>query len=333
MMIFIDYGRMAILKFTELGRGDIMQLISTSLLQGDMILAKDVYNGSVLYLKQGQANIARFKKNLHTIGIEYVYIEDRKSADIIMYERLLEDTRVYCEGILGERIEKMRQSTTLEIDPILTTVKEIILESIDCQEVLLYLSDICSSDDYTLTHSINTTIYSLLIAKELNYNRADLKELAVGTLLHDLGKVYLKRPILYKESALTLKEFEHVKTHSQMGANVLKHSRKVSEQAKMVALQHHERVDGSGYPENLVGEQIHMFARIAAIADVFDALTTDRCYRSKWSMEQAVSYLVEQSDSKFDGMLIEIFIQLFDRALQDSIKGSHRGIREELRMK
>lgn len=286
-----------------------MRLVSTSMLRQDMVLARSVYHRDCLILKAGQKDLKRFVNNLHNMGIEYVYIEDNKSDGIEIPDAVSEQTRVKCKKILRETLDEFVKKSTLDIEGVCDVVDDIIDDIITNKDVQVSLNDISATDDYTFSHSVSTTVYSLLLAKQLEYNTSMLKKLAAGTMLHDMGKVLLDKTILFKKTQLTAEEFEYVKQHTVLGYQSLKRCTRITELSKIISLLHHERMDGSGYPRGVEAGNLHEFARIVAIADVYDALTTDRCYRKKWSNEKAVNYLIEYSGTKFDTQLVGKFIQ------------------------
>ena len=131
--------------------------------------------------------------------------------------------------------------------------------------------------------------------------------------MHDIGKIAIPKEILHKPGKLTDDEFEVMKTHAQKGQEFLKNShRKLFKAAGVIAHEHHEKWDGSGYPRGLKGSEIHIYGRIVALADVFDALTHKRKYKNSWSIEDSVSYIKSQSGSHFDPNLVSIFIDHLD---------------------
>ena len=286
-----------------------MRLVSTSMLRQDMVLAKSVYHKDCLILRAGQKDLGRFVNNLNNMGIEYVYIEDNKSDGIEIPDAISEKTRIKCKKVLRSTLNDFGKNSTLEVEGLFDTVNDIVNEILYNKDVQVSLNDISATDDYTFSHSVSTTVYSLLLAKELGYSRSMLQKLAAGTMLHDMGKVLLDKSVLFKRDQLTPEEFEYIKQHTVFGYQALKRCTSITELSRIISLLHHERMDGSGYPRGVKAGNLHEFARIVAIADVYDALTTDRCYRKKWSNEKAVNYLIECSGSKFDTQLVAQFIQ------------------------
>jgi putative two-component system response regulator len=126
--------------------------------------------------------------------------------------------------------------------------------------------------------------------------------------MHDIGKIAIDRDILCKPSSLTKEEFEVMKTHTELAHKLLKNSdRKIIQSADIIAMQHHEKYDGSGYPKGLKGDDIHIYGRIVAIADVFDALTHRRVYKDSWTPADAAAYIEKNSGNHFDPALVQIF--------------------------
>jgi len=204
---------------------------------------------------------------------------------------------------------KMGQS----IDPKGTkeVVAQMVQEIVKTPDAVMNLIDIKSFDDYTFTHNINVSTISIIIGQAMNLSSADLYELGTGAILHDIGKLKVSLAILNKEGKLTDTEFSEMKRHSIYGYELLCKSNEISEKAKMVALQHHEKFQGKGYPKGLKGKEISLFARICSIADVYDALTTDRPYRIAMMARDAVKIVMSGSDTQFDPEILGVFIRKF----------------------
>lgn len=286
-----------------------MRLVAVEMIDETMRLAKNVYLGECLLLKKGTRNLNRYIENFSNMKIRYVYVEDKKSHDIVIPDAISEETRYTCKNVLSNTIMDFTQGNTLKLVKLSSSIDSIIAEISANNDVQISLSDISAADEYTFTHSVNVAVYSLLIGRGLRYSRKKLQILAMGSLLHDIGKTILDPEIVYKEAALSDAEFEYVKKHTICGYEVLRDAPNVPAAAKEIALNHHEKLDGTGYPRGLKASELNEFARITAIADVYDALTTDRCYRKKWSTNKALDFLIENSDTKFDPDLIRVFMQ------------------------
>ena len=171
-------------------------------------------------------------------------------------------------------------------------------------------------DPETGAHILRMAHYSQLIAKKLGLPPDDQELLLEAAPMHDIGKVGITDNILLKPGRLDAAEFEIMKQHAAFGYELLKNSNsRVLQAGAEIALGHHEKYDGSGYPQGLKGEAIPIFSRIVAVADVFDALTSERPYKKAWSLEQAVDFLNAGSGTHFDPQCVQAFLDGFDDVL------------------
>lgn len=168
-------------------------------------------------------------------------------------------------------------------------------------------------DPETGSHIARVAYYSRLIAREYGLSQEEQDILFYASPLHDVGKVGIRDDILLKPAKLSDEEFGIMKTHSQLGYELLKDSKNPYLRAgALIAKTHHEKYDGSGYFEALSGDNIHIYGRITAIADVFDALTSKRPYKKEWSFDEALEFLISQKSKHFDPILVDIFIKNID---------------------
>lgn len=169
-----------------------------------------------------------------------------------------------------------------------------------------------AKDHYTHGHSEKVAKYATLIAQEIGYSRDKLESLRIAALLHDIGKIAVPDQLLNKPGSLSLKERKAMRSHPVVGFDIIKHVDAISECLPAV-LHHHERYDGNGYPEGLKGSSIPLDARILAVADAYDAMTSERPYRSdKMTCEQALAQLARGSGTQFDPRIVETFVSLFE---------------------
>ncbi len=176
-----------------------------------------------------------------------------------------------------------------------------------------YLLRITSHDFYTYTHSVTVGVLGVALARNL-FNKTDrhnLNELGAGFFLHDLGKVHIDQAILNKPGRLTDDEMKEVRRHPLLGFKLLNETRQLTEECKQIVLYHHEREDGRGYPKGLKGEEIHIYGRICTIADVYEALTSDRPYRNKMTPFNALKLMREEMIHHFQPDLFEKFVMMF----------------------
>lgn len=176
-----------------------------------------------------------------------------------------------------------------------------------------------AKDKYTHGHSMRVTLYSLALAKTLNLPEDLLEEIETAGLLHDIGKIAIPEKILLKPGKLTDEEYEVIKTHPELGKRFVDSIEKLSLISNWLK-SHHERYDGKGYPDGLVGEDIPISSRIIAIADTYDAMTSSRSYRRALSHDEAMAEIQRCSGSQFDPKLAELFVGIspeIERIKQD----------------
>lgn len=179
-------------------------------------------------------------------------------------------------------------------------------------DTLQYLMNITSHDYYTYAHSVEVGILSVVLAKSFfkDSKNHDLYALGAGFFLHDLGKVGIDKDIINKPGRLTDDEMREMRRHPTLGYKLLLETHQLTEESKTIVLQHHERNDGAGYPKGLRGNEIHIYGRICAIVDVYNALTTDRPYREKMTPFNALRLMHEQMLHHFQKDLFERFVLL-----------------------
>ncbi|QRG66424.1 HD-GYP domain-containing protein [Brevibacillus choshinensis] len=166
-------------------------------------------------------------------------------------------------------------------------------------------------DKYTALHSEHVANYACMIAKEMGLSRKKCEQIHLGGLLHDIGKIGISESILLKPSRLTLEEYELIKQHPAIGYQMVKHITFFQKNGILDAiLYHHEHFDGTGYPQGLKGKQIPLIARILAVADSFDAMTSSRVYRDKSDKNHAIDQLKKNAGTQFDPAIVDVFINI-----------------------
>ncbi|WP_333875047.1 HD-GYP domain-containing protein [Methylobacter sp.] len=218
-----------------------------------------------------------------------VYGEANKIISNIMH-----DVRI------GKQIEMER------IDPVVEKMANSILRN---KDALLSLCRIKNKDDYTFLHSVSVGALLISFAHALDFNHDVIKQLGVGGMLHDIGKTKVPNEILNKPGALTEEEFVIMKSHVVHGCSILRKSPGIAQVSFDVASQHHERFDGSGYPLGLKNSEMSVYGQMAAIVDVYDAITADRCYHKGMEPTVAVRKMFEWSKFHFNPKLLRTFIR------------------------
>ncbi|OGS66558.1 MAG: hypothetical protein A2522_06520 [Gallionellales bacterium RIFOXYD12_FULL_53_10] len=205
--------------------------------------------------------------------------------------------------------QNARMGRMLNLENVESLVDEINQSMLRNDSALLSLLRIKNKDDYTYLHSISVCALMLSLGRKLGLEGASLNEAGMAGLLHDIGKSLIPENILNKPSHLSDCEFEVMKEHPQLGWNILSQSSEISEITLDVCLHHHERLDGSGYPKQLSGDTISLFSRMAAICDVYDAITADRCYKKAWEPAIAIRKMAEWKDGNYDVLIFHAFIK------------------------
>lgn len=180
-------------------------------------------------------------------------------------------------------------------------------------------------DNETGEHVLRMSYISALLGKKIGMSRDEYELLLNASPMHDIGKIGIPDNILLKPGKLTLEEWEIMKTHASIGADILTSGNcELLAMAQVVAISHHEKFDGSGYPNGLAGEDIPLVGRITALADVFDALTSQRPYKKAWSLKDSLYYIREHSGSQFDPILVDLFFESIKEIVE--IKDKHAEI-------
>ena len=260
---------------------------------------------------------SRIVERLRDLNIQYLYIEDTLSAGIEVEETISPAKRIEAVKNMTKAFTQVKQAKGKQASYVLDQQSKVISFIIDdiltsimnSEEVLMVLTDAYLYDEYIYQHSFNVAMYSIAIAKEMGYSYDDIRLIGIGALLHDIGKLTIPSEILLKPGKLTTEEFEEMKLHARNGFDILRNLHSVSLLIAHCAFQHHERIDGSGYPRGLVEFEIHPFAKIIAVADVFDALTSNRVYRKKVLPSEAIEMIVEDRATLFDARVVDAFVR------------------------
>ncbi|OQY12331.1 MAG: hypothetical protein B6I30_05020 [Desulfobacteraceae bacterium 4572_187] len=262
-------------------------------------IAKKVANDGMPFLIRGNNG------NGDTIAIP---LKIKSSVFGILTSTIREETRCFSEkelyflNLLVEKASFLTENLALY---------ENIYENL-FSTLYAFVETIEARDPYTKQHSANVSKYAMSIAKAYGCLQDEIARLNVSGNLHDIGKIGIPDSILLKPGRLTDEEYEIIKKHPVIGSNIIGHFGMWTDEQSIIR-HHHERFDGKGYPDGLKGEEIPLLARILAVADVYDALTTDRSYRRKMPEHVAVKIIRENAGSQFDPKIVNIFLKLHER--------------------
>lgn len=235
--------------------------------------------------------------------------EEIGKADFSTELKEAKDLRNEAEVLVRDFLRNARLKGEIDTKKIDSVVGRMVDSIFRNPDALTSLARLKSFDDYTFAHCVNVCILSLAIGRHMGLRRNTLKDLGAGAILHDIGKMLVPEFILKKPGKLSDDEFSVMRTHASLGDVLLAQNSDISWQARQVTLQHHERFDGSGYPAGLAGGDIHLLARIGAVADVYDAMSSNRVYQKAVAPEEAVKKLYLMRGTHFDPEIVERLIK------------------------
>jgi putative nucleotidyltransferase with HDIG domain len=243
--------------------------------------------------------------------IHKVAAPDKKEHRRPLREEIARAKRLITEAKNTTRhlMDDVKLGKQIDVQHVEEVVEKLTDSVLNNKDALTSLVRIKQKDEYTYMHSLAVSALCISFAEHLGHNAHEIKTIGVGGLLHDFGKVKIPFEILTKPGPLNEQEFEIMKKHVDEGERILREqTTHIDENAIRVASQHHERLDGSGYPAGLRGDQISVFGQIAAIVDIYDALTAERCYKNSVLPTAALRKLFEWSNGYLNRQLVEQFI-------------------------
>lgn len=278
----------------------------------DDVLGKSILtNEGHVLLRAGVKLTNYYINKLKVLGVLYVYVEDERLDDVSVEDERLMHLKQETIKSMSSVLRNVHNCDGKKLTESLDVVENMINYIIELGDVNKSLNDIQTYDNYTYVHSLDTCIMTTFLGVTSKINQSDLKELSIGAILHDVGKTEVSSEILNKNGRLTDEEFNEMKKHPVYGAKILKKNFSISDPIIKIVEQHHERVDGRGYPYGLEGKQISKFAKIVCICDVYDAVSNDRCYRKKFSPNDAYELILSGSGTSFDEDLVRNFKDTF----------------------
>jgi putative nucleotidyltransferase with HDIG domain len=233
--------------------------------------------------------------------------QSEKSFDVEIHQAL--EVRSKTKQVVERMLEDVRIGRSIDSTEAREAVENIMDSITRNREALVCLTQLKNRDEYTSIHSMNVCILCIAFARHLGLNEEQTRIIGVGALLHDLGKMLVPLEILNKPGKLTSEEFEIMKNHVLLGAELLKDTPGIPPRSLRVAMEHHERFKGGGYPRGLSEGQISLVGQLAAIVDVYDAITSDRVYHNHMHPHDAIKRMYEWSERDFNRALLEKFIK------------------------
>lgn len=226
--------------------------------------------------------------------------EEYKRAAMLCEHSRQAVTTMFQEARMGKAVDSQR------IELLVDSISQSILRN---PGALISLARLKTADDYTYMHSVAVCALMIALGRQLDLDEALLRRVGVAGLLHDLGKAMIPMDIINKPGRLSDEEFQLIKTHPEEGYRLLANDSGVCELVLDVVLHHHEKMDGSGYPEGLKGEEISLYARMGAICDVYDAVTSNRPYKAGWDPAESLRKMAEWTGGHFDKRVFQAFVK------------------------
>ena len=274
-------------------------------------------NGGLLLGKGTELKEFHFS-HIQQVGYKSIYVVDELEADAdidvhIISEKIRASTPIELAKIY-QKLMNPNKITISDGKKELNEMADSLVRQVNYRlEAPPNILDLKRQEDYLYQHAINVAAYAILIGQRMQYHQMKLFDLALSALLHDFGMQFIDQEILNKPGELDKSEYEEVKKHTNLGFQHLSRKCFMKGVVAAVALQHHERHDASGYPNGMSGDVIHEYSRIVAVCDFYDAYTSDRPYRQLHPIEDAIGYLMAQSDGEFDPNVVRHFMEYFNK--------------------
>jgi len=287
-----------------------MLRLSLTHVKPGMISSRDIYNanGSLLLGKDLILD-ANLIERLTNMDVDSLYVKNLFFETELAEDVLYEKTRLEAVQLVQETFEEFQKSQILRLYDIRQVIERIIEDILMNRDVLIHLTDIRARGDYTFVHSVNVCLISAMIGVKMHLADRQLTELATGAILHDVGMMSVSPELVNKKDRLTSQEWDITKMHTDLGFDILRMQGTVTLAAAYVAYQHHENFDGTGYPRGISGEEIHQYARIAAVADIYDAMTSDRAHRPAGRPRDAYEVICGSRGTMLDPQIVDIFLE------------------------
>jgi HD-GYP domain-containing protein (c-di-GMP phosphodiesterase class II) len=276
------------------------------------VLGKSILtNDGKILLRSGVKLNSRYLEKLKELGVFFVYVEDDRLEDILIEDSELAELKHTTMKNMSKIMKNVYSCNSRAVKDSLHIVEDMVDYIIKMGDVNTSLYDIRTYDNYTYVHSLDTCIMSSFLGLSSGFKEKELKELAIGAILHDVGKINISDKIITKNAALTEEEFMEIRKHPIYGQEILSKNVRIPANSIKAVLQHHERIDGRGYPNNLVDNEISKFGKVVCICDVYDAVSNDRVYRKKFSPNEAYELILAGSGTAFDSQLVHNFRETF----------------------
>ncbi|MDP8207302.1 MAG: HD-GYP domain-containing protein [Candidatus Electryonea clarkiae] len=288
-----------------------MPKVSISAVTPGSALSSNLFKSGKTLFRKGHILSQRDIRHIREAGFRQVTIEDDSFESPRKSGTISNETREHAVKTVETVFGDFENIDSRKFEKVKASAEMIVEEITGMDELAIHTHDLRTYDDYTYRHCVNVTAVSVAIGRLAEFSQADLRTLAAGALMHDIGKMKLSEAILNKEGKLDQDERQHVMEHPVLGFNLLSEKTQSSPIIWAIARQHHETLDGNGYPDGRTGDQIHPWAQIVCVADIWDALRSDRPYKKGWSPDKVLEHMNgSRVKYKFDPKALNILNQI-----------------------
>ncbi len=296
-----------------------MRLVSVDTINENDILGKTIYTSDAsLLLAAGVKLSKRMINSLKRNHVYYIYVEDEQSEGIVPISIIPDEVKVKnvakVERIMKKSFASLNHAKGKMIsEEVISEYRKVVKDLFDMlsdmPERLYNMVELMGTDMYTYAHSVNVAVLSIVIGLALKMDRDKIQHMALGALMHDIGKMQVPENILNKPDVLLPPEYEQIKEHVSMGYELIKDDITLSGITKQIVYGHHERLDGTGYPRGLNAGNISIYTRVVTICDIFDAMTSDRVYQKKMPIYKALDVMMAEAVERIDAPLLKTLIE------------------------
>ena len=285
------------------------QISVNSLTIGD-ILGKTIFSSSGrILLGKGVKLTPLYIAKLKDMGISILYIEDERFNDVMVEDVISEEHRREAMDILEKSMRSVRLGKNLDGFELKRIINKIVEEIMFKKDILLSMMEMRSMDNQMFAHSVNVCVLSTVLGKAMFFDHEKLETLAIGAMLHDIGKMQLDSKLSRETANLNSEEVELFRTHTTLGFEELRKRKEFSLVIAHIAFQHHEYMNGTGYPRRLKEGEIHPFAQIVAIADLYDKFTTDHSDVKRIMPHEACEILMGLAGTLYPLEMVRLFLK------------------------
>lgn len=287
-----------------------MRLVYLDEIKGHEMAANNIIDiqGRLLIGKGARVKLSYLNKLLEA-GINSIYIEDDISEGIEIESVLCEQTKQMGKIILESEMSRFMRKREIDLNVISKVSSLILNEILTNRTSLINAKDIKLKDELLFSHSINVCALTVFMCIKMGMEHSRIQSIGTGALLHDIGKMLIPSETLNKPGSLTKEEEEEMFLHPLFGYEALKDDVTVNPITKMVVYMHHEKIDGTGYPHGIKGDKIHESAKITAVCNAFDSLTTDKPYRKAHSIADVIEFLHTVSGLFYEKQYVDEFLK------------------------